>query len=177
MRLDKGSMKLSSWVGTLCSCFLFLLIGAYAVQKLDILVNKREVDLIYMTASNALTYTDKFDSSMGFNIAAAFTAYDDETEPIDDPTVGSVVFNHYKWGENSDGSLYAGRYLIKSHRCTRKELGLDRDSDDQESNMFPMEANFDRDIELYHKKFFCPDQEDLRIFGDFNTIKAQLFNV
>ncbi len=43
--------------------------------------------------------------------------------------------------------------------------------------MFPMEANFDRDIELYQKKFFCPDLEDLNIFGDFNTQSAQLFNV
>ncbi len=43
--------------------------------------------------------------------------------------------------------------------------------------MFPMEANFDRDIELYQKKFICPDLEDLKIFGDFSTQAAQLFNV
>ncbi len=51
-----------------------------------------------MTSSNALSGTDIFDQSMGFYLAAAFTAYDDETEPIDDPTVGELVFNHYKWG-------------------------------------------------------------------------------
>lgn len=86
------------------------MIGAYTLQKLDVLVNRRDVDLITMTSSNALSGTDVFDSSMGFYLAAAFTAYDDETEPIDDPTVGELVFNHYKWGADKDGSLFAGRF-------------------------------------------------------------------
>ena len=61
---------------------------------------------------------------MGLNIAAAFTAYDSETEPIDDPTIGEIVFNHYKWGKNADGSIFAGRYKIKAHRCSEAEVGL-----------------------------------------------------
>ena len=34
-----------------------------------------------------------------------------------------------------------------------------------------------RDMDMYKKKFFCPDQEDLRIFGDYNSERAQIFNI
>ncbi len=108
----------------MCSLLLFLLISAYTLQKLDILIYGRDVDLIFSHKSNALTIKDEFDVSMGLNFAAAFTAYDDNVDPIDDPTVGEVVFNHHKWGRYDNGTVYFGRHRINSHRCTREELGL-----------------------------------------------------
>ena len=118
MRLDKGFIHLRSWGGAVCSIILFTLIGLYTLQKFDVLLNSRDVNLITTTTFNAVTNTETFDSSTGFNIAVAFSAYDSETEPIDDPTVGELIFNHYKWGANPDGSIFAGRYKLKSHRCT-----------------------------------------------------------
>ena len=62
---------------------------------------------------------------MGLYFAAALTAYDNNPEPIDDPTIGKFVFNHHKWGRNSDGTVItSGKYKIKNHRCTPEELGL-----------------------------------------------------
>ena len=122
MHIDQGSFQLKSWGGALCSVILFTMIGAYSLQKLDVLINKLDAELITMTKSNALKDTDVFDSSMGFNIAAAFTAYDSKI--IDDPTIGELVFNHYKWGVKADGSNFSGRYRLKAHRCTQAELGL-----------------------------------------------------
>lgn len=78
MSLDKGKMEIDSWGGTVCTLLLFLLIFAYSLQKLDVLIYKRDIDLLSVTVSNDLTYDDVFDSSMGLNIAAAFTAYDSE---------------------------------------------------------------------------------------------------
>ncbi len=94
MRLDHGSLHLTSWGGAICSIFLFVTISAYFFQKLDILINKRDVDLIQVTTFNAHTYEEQFDASMGLNFAAAFIKYDGKTEPIDDPTIGELVFNH-----------------------------------------------------------------------------------
>ncbi len=98
MHLDKDAFLLKSWAGAICSMMLFTLISMYSLQKLQVLVNKNDVNLLTMPTFNALTDKDEFDSSKGFNIAAAFIAYDDNKEPIDDPTVGELVFNHYKWG-------------------------------------------------------------------------------
>ena len=36
------------------------------------------------------------------NFAIAFTAYDDETEPILDESLGELVFNSYSWGNDDD---------------------------------------------------------------------------
>ena len=109
---------------------------------------------------------------MGFNIAVALTRYDSDVEPFDDPTVGQVVFNHYKWGRNPDGTPFSGRYPINNHRCTRQELGLDGDK--TKARFFP---SSDANIEFYHKKFLCLDKEDVELFGDFSSAKAQLLNV
>lgn len=167
MRLDKGFLKLKSWGGAICSIIFFIVIGVYTLQKIDVLVNKRDVDILKMTNFNAVSDQDEFDLSMGFGIAAAFSAYDDETEPIDDPSVGELVFNHIKWGRNPDGTVLDGRYRISSHRCSRAELGLE--DENEGTTLFPIDPNFKRDFEFYHKKLICPDVEDLRIFGGDNT--------
>ena len=59
------------------------------------------------------------------NIAAGFTAYDSDPEPILDPTYGELVFNQYRWGQPEDD--LDGRHRIPKHDCTREELGLDED--------------------------------------------------
>lgn len=77
MHLDKGFIHLKSWGGAACSILLFTLIGAYALQKFDILVRNQDVDLLITTNRNALSDEDQFDASMGFNLAAAFMAFTD----------------------------------------------------------------------------------------------------
>ena len=88
---------------------------------------KRDDDILQTVQYLALTDQDEFTFDQGLNIAVAFTGYDSDTEQFDDPTIGQVVFNHYKWGENPDGSYSSGRYPIKSHTCTPAELGLEGD--------------------------------------------------
>ena len=60
-----------------------------------------------------------------FNIAAAFTAFDSETEEILDPTYVELVFERYYWGVQEDGKYKASRERINSaHKCTPEELGI-----------------------------------------------------
>ena len=98
-------------------------------------------------------------------------AYSNENEPIDDPTVGELIFKHNKWGRNPDNTTFAVRERLKSHRCTREELGLDQVGAG-ETTMYPIWAKYEKDFNYYHKMFLCPDKEDLRIFGDYNTQTA-----
>ena len=128
--------------------------------------------MLQTNIARALTYNDSFTYDMGLNIAVGLTRYDSDVEPFDDPTVGEVVFNHYKWGTAPDGQNFAGRYPLKSHRCTREELGLDDDK--SKARFYP---NTDSDVEFYHKKFLCIDKEDIEVYGDWNSHKAQLLNV
>ena len=113
MHLGSGFRSIKSWGGAICSLFLFLVITAYTLQKLDILLYGRDVDLAMSTSTNAHSVFDEFDASMGLYFAAALTSYDDNREPIDDPTFGELVFNHHRWGRNSDGTVSAsGRKRI-----------------------------------------------------------------
>lgn len=126
MRLDKGNLSLNSFVGSLVSIILFLTLLNFAYLKADVLINKKDVDVLstvndrFFTPDDQITYSDN-----GFNIAAAFTAYDSDTEYILDATYGELVFKHYFWGLQPDGVYRAGRERIKSFRnCTKDELGV-----------------------------------------------------
>ena len=72
-----------------------------------------------MTIVQSLTDDDIFTYDMGFKFAVALTRFDSDVELFDDPTVGQVAFNHYKWGSNPDGTNLAGRSPLNSHHCTR----------------------------------------------------------
>ena len=112
----------------------------------------------------------------GFNIAAAFTAFDSETEYILDASYGELVFMHYFWGIQENGEYAAGRRRLKTiHNCTQDELGL---SEDASTSKFFKTSKQNRDIiNTYTKKFVCADESEMEVFGDFNSDNAQLMNI
>ena len=63
-----------------------------------------------------------FDYDQGFNIAVAFSAYDSETEPILDPSIGDLYFAVASWGIEIDvngESIFYERYeRLETNRCT-----------------------------------------------------------
>ena len=122
-----------------------------------------------MTETNALGINDTFNSTRGFSVAAALTDYVDADNPQIDPRIGELVFTHYKWGEDSDGKKFSGRYLLPSHRCSEEELGREGP---EKANIFPVAETFQRDFEQFSNNFICPDQQDIDIFGDYNTQRA-----
>ena len=44
-----------------------------------------------------------------------FTAYDDEPNPILDPTYGELIFKYSRWGENPDGTFYWDIIELPTH--------------------------------------------------------------
>ena len=109
MNLDGGQPDIRSFMGAFCSILLFAIVLVYAYQKTEILINKKNVDIFTTTNENALTSDDKFAYANGFNVAAAFVLYDDNTEWSLDPSYGELVFKHYGWGQYEDGSYYYHR--------------------------------------------------------------------
>ena len=127
MRFDKDSPDLKSLMGALCSIILAVVTLAYAVQKADVLINRRDVDVLSTINDMEIAETDMFNYNNGFNIAVGFTAYDSNTEPILEPSIGELVFNHFTWGEMEDGTYGTTKPKIETHPCTREELGLTED--------------------------------------------------
>lgn len=115
-----------------------------------------------------------FSFDNGLNLAVAFTAYDNEEEPILDESYGQLVFNAYGWGPNEQTGLFeTKREVLKTRACTQEELGLEG----QNGKFFNETKGDVEQLRVYRKKFVCIDEADLMISGDFTSAKARQLNV
>ena len=162
-------------MGSLCSLLMFIVVLAYGYQKFDVWNTKKDIDIQYSTVDSYFTDDDVFDFKEGLNFAMAFTAYDTETEPILDPSIGRIVFNSYSWGGLDENGDFAPALIeeVKTHTCTKEELGLEGKS----SAFLPITKNAVPSVEIHQKKFLCIDREELRMYGDYNSDKARLINI
>ena len=122
--LDSKTQEATSLLGSIFSIMIFCVTMLYTSQKLEILINKKDVDIL--SAKKGLVFTDDhiFDNSKGFNIAAAFTEYNSNTEWELLPEYGSLVINSYQWGTDSEGKPFTKRSRHPSHVCKEEELNL-----------------------------------------------------
>ena len=128
MGLESGRGSIRTCMGTFFTLIVSTLVVSYALQKTDILINKKDFDIFSTVVEHSFDSDFVFShKEHRFNIAAAFTAYDSETEPILDPRVGTLEFKAYEWGivEGTTDEYFVSRKTIPSHICTREELGLD----------------------------------------------------
>ena len=169
MSLENGNDKVNSYMGSICSLFLFMLICLYGYQKMDVLVAKKDVDMLSATLDYFYEEDFVFHYQNGFNVALAFTAYDDETEVILDDTYGEIVFNVVTWGDKEDGEVFYKRERLDHHRCTPEELGTQKGN----AKFLPMVDKNLPTLERYQKKFDCLDEKDLFVYGDFNSENAR----
>ena len=51
------------------------------------------------------------------------TDYDDNPDPILDPSYGELIIRYERWGENPDGTFYDEVEDLDTHYCTDEELG------------------------------------------------------
>ena len=112
-------------MGSICSLILFTIVLMYTYLKADTLIKRKDVDILSTIKDTHFLPDYEFNFDKGFNFAVAFTAYDSNQERILDPTIGEIVFNHYEWGPQPDGSYLSERRRVQHHACTREELGLE----------------------------------------------------
>ena len=86
----------------------------------------------------------RFDYEHGLNIAAAFTAFDSETENILRPDIGRIVFREYNWGYDADDKYFVTQNYLPTHVCTKEELGIDQQS--SSNSFFPLKNEADTNI-------------------------------
>ena len=46
MSLDDGKDNVNSYMGSFCTFFLFFVISTYGYQKMDVLIAKKDVDML-----------------------------------------------------------------------------------------------------------------------------------
>ena len=98
MKIDAGSDSIKSLMGSLCSILLTILILTYAYQKMDVLIARKDVDILSTTNDKHWTDDDIFSTKNGLRVAIAFTSYNNEEEWELDPAYASLSFSSYSWG-------------------------------------------------------------------------------
>ena len=95
MKLEGGSHIVQSYAGSLCTILILCISGLYAVQKLFVLIEKKDVDVLSTTLDSFYDENFVFSYDNGFNVAVAFTGYNNEKEPELDPSYGKLVINAF----------------------------------------------------------------------------------
>ena len=94
-------------IGSFFTFIIYIVSGVYSLQKLDVWMAKKDVDIMSSIQSNYFDDSYIFGYEDGLNVAVAFTAYDSETEPILDKSYGELLFRAYEWGyDPEDGSSF-----------------------------------------------------------------------
>ena len=127
MKLDGETDSVQTSMGSICSLILFAIVTVYAYLKVDVWLNKKDVDIMTSTQTDFFTDDYVFDNSQGLAFAFAFTAYDSETEYILDPSYGRITFSRYEWGEEENGDYFVNFDELPSHVCNKEELGIEGD--------------------------------------------------
>ena len=111
-------------------------------------------------------------------VAAALTAYDNETEePEDLHKYGELFFEYIGWGEDDETMASYERH-VEHHPCSFEELGLSdkpyqHGHGEDDGLEYPIFWESEHEVRLWKKKFKCMKHEDFVIWGNFNTAKAQ----
>ena len=115
MKLDAGVKALPSQAGLFFSLLLAIILLGYATLKADILINKKDVDIMSVNKKDFFSPEESFQYSQGLEFAVAFTAYDDESENILDPSIGQLIFESYEFG--MDGKVAEVFTKLPTHSC------------------------------------------------------------
>ena len=107
MQIEKDKSELKTIIGSLFTFLIYIVSSVYFLQKIDVWIAKKDVDIMSSTQAGYFNDSYIFSNDDGLNFAVAFTAYDSETEPILDESYGKIVYRAYEWGYDPvDGSSY-----------------------------------------------------------------------
>ena len=125
IRLDyEGNYKHRTALGSIFSIVLFALLMMYTAQKVQLLDQHTQVEIQQATIETHFSEDSVFSKEQGLNIAVAFTDWDNEREPILNPTIGEILFEAVEWGYDDNGDFFTTKTILDSHYCSAEELGF-----------------------------------------------------
>ena len=87
---------------------------------------------------------------------------------IEEDRYGKLVFEHYGWGNEEE--LASDKRQLDYHTCSDEELGFTQGPD---TIIYPIFETSAKEVQTWKKKFKCVNKEDLVIWGDYSSQKAQ----
>ena len=171
LKMDDGVGAVKSFMGCFITFVWVCIIIVYAIQKIDVLVYKKGVNVLATVKDLHFEDTQEFDYyKNSFNLAVAFTAYDNNQEWSLDPRYGELVINAFEWGYDENGDPFTTRNPLKTHNCTREELHLE---DSADSHFFNIHSQSKKHLKRFWKKFLYIDPHERRVSGSYDSESAR----
>lgn len=121
MRLDsKGSHSFATGTGTFFSLLLLILTAAYGFNKIEILVRRKDVDILSTIQDSYFDIESTFGADQGFNFAVGLLG---QNEPLD-RAIAYWEITSFEWTPTDQGKINVTTQVLDSHVCSQEELGL-----------------------------------------------------
>ena len=168
IRISQEKEKLTSFGGAICTIALAIIVGLFTWTKVLTLIEKQDVDIMSALIEGEVSFEEKFSKKDGFFIAVALTIYDDNEEITEQKEYGELIVEHYGWGYDED-TIGTGGGLLDYDWCTEEELGLLQGPN---TRAYPILESSRKELQNYRKKFKCIKEDDMVIWGSYNSQKA-----
>ena len=131
MGIDReGTKDMPTCTGSIFTLIVLCIMISYAIQKTNVFIQKRQVDIAESVDSFFYSEDDLFTAKQGLQIAVAFASLDNYKEELD-PAYGEIAFYRSEW--TATDITYEG---LPSHKCSQEEIGL-VDTDTNPRSMEP----------------------------------------
>ena len=122
-RMDGGgSRKLASLVGILLSLIFFVVVTSYALQKLEVLIWKKDNEIMMTELRYFYGDDEAFTGQEGFDLAFGLTTEDGSEI---DATYGFFYLTEEEWGHDEDGLSFFDFEPVPFHSCRPGEIDKD----------------------------------------------------
>ena len=96
------------------------------------------------------------------------TAYDGDKNPIEDPTIATLKFELKSWNILDETKGAVQWKLLKTKMCEDADFNT-LDNANPDSKFLPLAEQAVPVIDIYGSKMKCLDEEELELFGNFDT--------
>mmetsp|Transcript_32021 Transcript_32021/g.42437 ORF Transcript_32021/g.42437 Transcript_32021/m.42437 type:complete len:171 (+) Transcript_32021:114-626(+) len=169
MKLEGDESTRASYFGATCSIILAIFLLGFVYTKMQTLLKLKDVDIFSATQDFHFPDSEQFSATNNsFFLAAALTNYDSNRTITESKEYGELLIEHYGWGNEALGYSY-GSHRLNNHICTDQELGFDRT---EKTRIYPVFDRSQAEVDIYRNKFKCVDEEDMVIWGDYNSAMA-----
>ena len=131
----------------------------YAGYKIDVLMGRKDVDILQAVQEDHLDDSYIFTAEQGFNVAVSLVSH----LGIIDPSYARLRFMKYEFFLSEDGEPTFAWYELESHQCTQEELGLSG----TDHKFWPPKKSQENILQNFGSSFLCLNQSDLRIQGSW----------
>ena len=145
-----GEQNYKTFLGSLISFFTIILMFQNTIVNSLKLINITDFKLLETEEENYFPIDQTFGTTDGFQIGAAITAYDQNPDSIEDPTIGTLEFYMKEFGSTFKGINFR---KLPTKPCDFNDV----EGSNENSPFYPTYYDSENLLKTYGQKMKCID--------------------